>query len=272
MLLFFGSLEGVLWFSRTFDPFPYYSVREKQNRDDGNFVADPRIGWKMNPGVNFRWDSREFKSVYFADSMGFRVLGPTVSDKVVGSYWVLVGDSYSFGTFVDYEETFCALLDSAYLRVRILNRAQPGFGVDQMLFTLAESMKSNKFELVIVGLVDADFKRSLTAYRDFEGRQKRVLGLDNGKLFEKTEKDRPNDLFRWFDQNSRFYMGYKLARRKLGYSYPIGPWWKVNEAIIDSIASLVAESGSRVLFAYLPTKSWRPFLMLHRFMKENILL
>jgi hypothetical protein len=269
VLLCLGVLEILLRFSRTFDPFPYYAVGERQNREHKNFMADPRIGWKMKPGVTFRWDAEEFQSVYFADSSGFRAPGSAAPDTAAGSCWILVGDSYSFGTFVDYEETFCAHLDDAFPGVRVLNRAQPGFGVDQMLFALEESMKENRCELTIIGLVDADFKRSMTAYRAYEGWQKRVFGLENGKLFEKTEKDKPNALYRWFDQKSRVYMGFKLVRRRLGYSYPIGPWWKVNAAIMDSISSLAAGSGSGVLFVNIPTNSWREFPMLRRFMEER---
>ena len=251
-----------------FNPTPRYDVGEFDNRPDKNFVVDKNIGWKMKGGTTFSWNSSEWKSTYLANAQGFR--SPEFNSGDSRKKIVLIGDSYTFGTFVNDDETFGAIIDNQNPEIVVYNLAMPGFGVDQMLFALQNYGVNLQPDLVIVGLVDADFERSLTAYRPHEKRTKPVFKLEKGELRLKTTEDKTNGLTRLLDRHSRIYTGFKLSARLIGYHYPVGKWWHLNEAIIDKIHKISTNNNFEVLYVYLPNRSWRSFPTLEKYMtKEN---
>lgn len=250
-----------------FDPRPRFDVGDYPNTPDKHFVRDAKIGWKMKPDSKFTWKLGTEKSLYEANSSGFRS-----SDHERGKNSkniVLLGDSYTFGAFVNYEDTFGEIIAQANPEFFVHNFAMPGFGVDQMLMTLRHYALDSKPDLVVVGLVDSDFERSLSAYRWKEKRSKPAFKVKNGKLELKTIDDQSNPVIKFLDTHSRVYAGYKLALRQLDYYYPLGHWWPLNGAIIDEIHSICADNGIEVLFIYLPSREWKPFPMLEKYMADN---
>lgn len=252
---------------KRFDPVPRYDVEERESAPENDFVNDKKIGWKMKGNTNFSWDSSEFKSTYYANSQGFR--SPEFKMDDTRKKIVLIGDSYTFGAMVNYDETFGAIIDNQNPEFVVYNLAIPGFGVDQMLFTLQHYGIDLKPDLVIVGLCDSDFERSLTAYRPKERREKPVFLLEKGALRLKTNKDRTNWLIYYLDRHSRIYAGLKLVIRFIGYHFPIGKWWHLNCAIIDRINEIGNENNFETLYIYLPTRDWRSFPSLQKYMQKS---
>jgi len=249
-----------------FKPYPRYDVGELVSKPAKNSVQDNKIGWKMKGNAVFSVNTSEFKSTYHANSQGFRSPEFNLDDN--RKKIVLIGDSYTYGTFVNYDETFGSIIDNNP-NVVVYNLAMPGFGVDQMLLTLQHYGKDLKPDLVIVGLCNADFERSLTAYRYPEHIAKPVFTFEEGELRLKTVNDQTNGLIRFLDRHSRFYAGFKLMCRLLGYRFPIGKWWHLNHEIIDKINKIGHDNNFKILYVYLPTRSWRNFPMLEKHMKKN---
>lgn len=250
-----------------FNPFPSYEVGEHESKPSEHYVLDNKIGWKMKGNTSVSIDWPEYETTYRANSRGFRSpeFKPDDSRKRI----VLIGDSYTFGMFVNYEETFGAIIDDQNPEFVVYNLAMPGFVVDQMLLTLQHYGVDLAPDLVVVGLCSADFHRSLTAFRTTEKRAKPVFMLEEGKLRLKTVKDRNNWLIRFLDRHSRVYTGLKLVTILQGYHYPVGKWWHLNRKIIDRINTIGNENNFRVLFIHIPTRSWRNFPMLEKHMKKS---
>lgn len=259
--------EAILTPFDHFDPFPYYDVDEIESKPGEHWISDKRIGWKMKGNTSFSWDSTEFKSTYHANSQGFR--SPEFKLDDTRRKVVLIGDSYTFGSYVNFDETFGAIIDNQNPEFVVYNLAMPGFGVDQMLLTLQHYGIDLMPDLVIVGLCNTDFHRSLTAYRTTEQMAKPVFMLEKGELRLKTNKDRSNWLIRFLDRHSRIYTGIKLMRILQGYHFPVGEWWHLNREIIDSISKIGNSNNFKILYIYLPTRSWRSFPMLEKHMKRS---
>ena len=259
--------EVILILFDKYDPLPRYDVGDCENSAEHYFKIDNKIGWKMKANTKFSWDSSEWESDYLANEQGFR--SPTFKSDEQRRKIVLIGDSYTFGSFVNFDETFGAIIDNKNAEYVVYNLAMPGFGVDQMLLTLRHYVLDLTPELVIVGLCDFDFERSLTAYRFGEKRTKPVFKLEKGDLRLKTIEDRTNWLIRFFDRHSRIYTCFKGALRRLGYRFPIGDWWILNRAIIDKIHKIGKENNINVMYIYLPTREWNNFPMLEKHMKGN---
>ncbi len=262
-------VEAILIPFSQFAIIPRYDVGEYESKSGEHFVIDNKIGWKMKENVSFSWTSSEWKSINHANSQGFR--SPEFILNDARKKIVLIGDSYGFGQFVNYEETFGAIIDKQNPGFVVYNLAMPGFGLDQMLLTLQYYGIDLKPDLVIACFNDADFERSLTAYRyrPSERKAKPVFMLEKGKLRLKTIKDRTNWLIKIIDRHSRIYMGFKLIMKYIGYNLPVGEWWHLNCAIIDKIDNIGNKNDFKVLFVYHPTRTWRSFPMLDKYMEKS---
>ena len=74
----------------------------------------------------------------------------------------------------------------------------------------------------------------------------------------------------FLERHSAMWMLGRVASRRVNYSMPIGDWWIVNRAIIDSVQADCDRAGTRVLFVRLPTQGTRPaFDVLHRHRRDS---
>ena len=233
---------------KVFEPFPRYEVGEFEYLPQEFFIQDDQIGWKMKGTVHgFRGPMR---------------LNPLDTHKKV----VLVGDSFTWGSNVEYNDTFGAIIDEELSKVVVYNLAMPGFGVDQIWLTLRHKALSLKPDLIIVGICDADFKRSQSAYRSLEGLSKPAYKLVEGQLIRKTKADQMPQPFRFLERNSRIWMGGRILLRAIGYQVPFGEWWDLNEAILDEMRFEATAHDVPILFIYIPTVAWRSFPTLNNYM------
>jgi hypothetical protein len=250
-------------------PEPRAFVGQFENRISNNFVADPQTGWRMRPNKEFHWHIEHHWNSYRANKQGFR------SDKDFDDPWspqsiVLIGDSFTFGTGVNVEQTFGALLNSALgSGFAVYNLAMPGFGLDQMWMSVRHQALPLKPRLIIVAFIDENLDRSLTAYRYVEGLNKPTFELQGGVLRPQNVDDKPTALIRYLEMHSHVWnFGQKLLNAK-SYSISFGDWWLRTEAIFRAIIAECRSSGTAVLFVRLPTKSPREFLNLARLMADQ---
>lgn len=258
-------VELLLHFQPAFQPRPRAFAGEHQNRPSLNFVADQSTGWRMRPRHEFKWIIAGSWDTYRSNAQGFRGQADftlrTQKQKIV-----LVGDSFTFGTGVEYAETYGALIEAQLHSSVIYNLAMPGFGIDQMWMSVRHQALPMRPSLVIVGFVDDNFDRSLTAYRSGEGFTKPTFTLEDGGLRPQTPDDRPAPLVRFLERHSALWTAGRVISRRFAYKMAFGQWWSQNAAILREMQKECRESGVPVLFVRLPQREWRRFPTLQSYM------
>jgi hypothetical protein len=180
-----------------------------------------------------------------------------------------VGDSFSYGADVEYEDTFAAILDAELPDTGVANFSMLGYGIDQVWLTAKYEALPIQPDLIIVGLCDADLKRSQSAFRPTEGLNKPVYKLVDGQLVPKTSNDRLPQPFHFLERHSRLWQAGRQTMQYIGYHYPVGEWWTLNQAILDRLQADCQECEVPVLFVHIPTVDWRGFPTLDRYMREK---
>jgi len=245
---------------------PFY-VGEFENRRSENFVVDEHTGWRMRSAHTFMWRIGEGGAdhTYKANADGFR------SNKEFSQQGpvVLVGDSFTFGTGVAYEDTFGALLENRLGSAPVYNFAMPGFGIDQMWMALKHQASQFNPKLVVVAFIDNDFERSLTAYREWEGFNKPSFVLKTGKLRLRTREDQPPAAMTYLRRNLVLASVISQNLEQLGRLLPLGSWWNVNAAILQQIALNAGDKGFPVLFVRLPARGQKEFATLAAHMNSR---
>ena len=220
-------------------------------------VADPVLGWRLAPSVHNRSNSSGFRS-----NREFEVGSP-------GKYPVaLIGDSFTFGIGVEYDQTFGSILESRLHGAPVYNFGMLGFAMDQMWQTLRREALPLRPSLVVVSFISGDFSRTPEAYRPWEGFNKPVYKLNGGELVLRTAADRPNFLFRFIDEHSSLWRASRLAARTLSHRIPLGEWWYLNRRSWMKCAPIVKSRGVPLLFVYIPTEEWTRFPALRSYMQS----
>ena len=255
--------------SSAFRAPPRAVVGEFQNRPSRNFVVDPRTGWRMRPGVQFRWTIEDGTHDYQANRLGFRSPHDFEADMAEPTI-ALVGESFTFGTGVEYGVTYGALIEANLASGTVLNFAMPGFGLDQMWMSIRHQVILLKPDLVVVGFVDEDFGRSLTAFRPGEGFNKPTFELDaNTRLRPQRPADRPHAIVRFLERHSALWNLANVWLRNLSYHWPMGEWLVKNAALIEAMVSDARSAEIPIVIVRIPNRAWRPFPTLRARLQEN---
>lgn len=264
--------EGALRVLDRARPETRYYVGEQRSRESDNFVADQDTGWRMRPSHRFQWITDGRAVEYQSDEKGFRVAlrGESDSGPFPSSAGRLVvcGDSFAFGTGVTFQETFGAQV-AVGLGLVATNLAMPGFGVDQVARSVTHQALRERPSLLLVALYPEDFDRSFTAYRVKEGFAKPRFELDADGLREQNERDRPWGLWRACSERSHLIQALRIAVRRIGREHGTLEWWRLNEALLDSICGAAGARGVPIAFAFIPSKFWRPFPALRAWAEDR---
>jgi hypothetical protein len=222
----------------------------------------------MKPNHSFAWPIGGRWSTYTSNAQGARA-NSDFSNTCGGPRIVLVGDSYFFGNGLSQEETVGAqLFDSLARSVAVYDLSMPGFGLDQIWMSLRHKAFSLCPTLVVAGFIDDDWQRSLTAYRLPEGMTKPIFLLDGDSLRQQTAADRPGAVGRLIDRSASVQL-IRLASRKLAYRFGGGGWWRLNTAILKSMARDAAAAHTPILFIRIPVRDAnRSFPALRRQMQQ----
>lgn len=233
-----------------FIPRPTRYVGEHENRPSRNFIADERLGWRMKSRHSFEWQIDGRQVIYRSDRDGFRISTST-SSASGGRPVVFVGDSFTFGFGVPFEETFASRLGAA-LGTPVVNLALPGYGVDQMSQSLRFEALPLRPRAIVVAFIDYDLGRSLTAYRSIEGMNKPTFVVDNGALRLQTPDDRPFALLRWIEARSYLYTAMLEIDRRIGRWFFWGYETTINRRLFERMAQDAARAETPILFIRLP--------------------
>jgi hypothetical protein len=253
-------VEGALRLYRPFRPDPRTYVGEYKNRGCRDMIADALLGWKFRPNFN---------GFYQSNAQGFRA-APHFDPNQPCKRIALAGDSFTYGVFVEYQETFASLIETGVPGSCVDNMGIPGFGLDQIWLTVRTQALPLHPHLVAVAFISEDLTRSEEAYRPTEGFNKPTFKLVDGRLVPETVEDRPNSLVRFLQRHSSVWRVARLAARTLGHRYPLGEWWTLNAAILDAIRDDCRRAAVPVLFIYIPSSGyWKSFTTLRAYMARN---
>jgi hypothetical protein len=266
------SGEWGLWLARPIYPWSFPTkmgwVGQFRNRPSRTFVTDPETGWRMRPNNSFDWIIGREEQTYRSNSQGFRS-SRDFDKNDPRTKLAFVGDSYTFGTGVADDETFPALLERSSADRTSWNFGMPGFGVDQVWMSARHQALPLKPDVLVVGLVNADFERSQVPFRRLEGFAKPTFKLVDGRLIERTTERAPNFVMQYLDDHSRLWSMWQRTLRWVGVNYSAGEYWTLNQAIIAAVREDCRQAGVPVLFVYIPIKGLHPFPALQAYMRRT---
>jgi lysophospholipase L1-like esterase len=171
----------------------------------GLYLVDRGAGYVMRPETCVRLKTPEYDGVLKTNSLG--MVGPELPvTKPAGEFRVVVlGDSYTVGGQVPYEQTFPAVLeqqlrDAGYTKVRVVNAGVGGYTQFNESGLLREDLARLQPDLVVLAAyVGNDVSENVLAtaagYRDAPEHPKGMTwGLDAAKLVD--------DSGHWFPRNN----------------------------------------------------------------------
>ena len=234
-------------------------VGEGTPRVSRDFETDPVTGWRMKANHSFVWHIGRDSAVYASNAQGMRAPND-FSDRCGGRRRiVMVGDSYFFGTGVAIDKTIGSqLADSLSHRFDVYNVAMPGFGIDQIWMSLRHKALALCPALIVVGFIDDDWNRSLTAYRTDIRMTKPTFVLEGDSLRPQRPSDRPGTLKSLVLEHSALWRAMEIVSRKLSYRTGRGEWFRLNAAMLEAMASDARSKGVPLLFVRVPARdNWR---------------
>lgn len=162
------SLEGEVLGKQELVPKNWHTVahRNRQLLDEAGerltyLVYDDRLGWTVGP------NRRSANGLYYSSSEGLRASGEGISlaQSTKPMRIALVGDSFTFGEDVAYEDTWGFLLEKALGgEFQVLNFGVGSYGLDQAFLRYREDVRAWNPKIVILSLISADVRRTMSVY------------------------------------------------------------------------------------------------------------
>lgn len=137
-------------------------------------VWDGTLGWRPAPG-----ETREQGQVITVSAGGDRV--PAVPEERTPGVarWLALGDSFVFGSEASDGTLWVDRVRAASPGVEVVNHGVFGYGVDQVWLAWDTRSRRWKPDVVLVGVVDADFQRTLLPFMVFD---KPVIPAETGSM------------------------------------------------------------------------------------------
>ncbi len=254
--------ELILWLVAGHIYTPPSYPGDIQAERDATF--DPALGWKLPPSTVLRETQEEYSVSYTSNPQGFR--SPRdFSEPVTGRRISLLGDSYTFGSGVEDDETFAAVLESRFEDTVCNNFGIGAYGIDQMWLTLRHVALPLEPDLVILSFVRPDLDRSLSSYRkDHIWRWKPAYRLVDGQLAPMTRDNRPGAIQSFVHRHSRFYRQWRKLENSLSRRFALGYRWRLNRALFEAIRDDCRAAGVPLVVVHIPINRRRPTPMFTR--------
>src|SRR5579862_3540989 len=222
LVALFASGELALRETGAVSPARLGWVGQFQTPPGENYVVDERIGWRLKPNHSFTLTADGGRAqTYRSNSDGFRAdhdFDP--ADKRLKI--AFVGDSFTFGWGVGYDETFAALVEQNAKDRVAWNFAMIGFGLDQTWLSARHEALPLRPDLMVAVISENAFRRSLFSYKTASGlMNKPAYKIAGGKLVRRTA-EQPGPVWMWLDQDSRLWNAEVRAAWWLGKHLPVG--------------------------------------------------
>jgi len=130
-------------------------------RRQSYLTYDDVMGWTLGP------NRKSANGLYYSSAEGIRAPGEGVSFAKTSAKTriALVGDSFTFGDNVTYEQSWGYLLEKALgSEFEVLNFGVSGYAVDQAYLRYEKDVRPWHPKLVIFGFISDDVERSMRLY------------------------------------------------------------------------------------------------------------
>jgi hypothetical protein len=137
------------------------SILRKAAASPTFYVYDDLLGWTIGP------NRKSADGLYYSSAEGLRAPheGISFAKATKKTRIALVGDSYTFGEDVVYENTWGRLLEKALgEEFEVLNFGVPGYGLDQAYLRYEKDVQEWKPTVVILSFIPHDIERSMIVY------------------------------------------------------------------------------------------------------------
>jgi lysophospholipase L1-like esterase len=200
----------------------------------GLFILDAGAGYAMRPSTCVRLKTTEYDGVLKTNAQGF--VGPLVGAKPGGEFRIVVlGDSYTVGGQVPYEQTFPAVLERdlhavGYANVRVINAGVGGYTTFNEGGQLREDVSWLQPDLVVIAsFLGNDISENVLAtaagYRIAPEHPKGMTwGLTAARLVD--------DSGAWFPRNH------------LTATTPIPPAWDPSQGLPEPLGNALNDGAS----------------------------
>ena len=88
------------------------------------------------PHLNQILEDKEYSTIYKTDQYGFRI--GYNSNQIKTKKWLFIGDSYTQGAQVNYDEMFTSRINVNFPEVEVINAGISGFGLNEEVNYLSE--------------------------------------------------------------------------------------------------------------------------------------
>jgi lysophospholipase L1-like esterase len=231
---------------------------------------DERLGWRHTPGKEIQVepgknDVAEVPRAFFVriNAQGLREdrdLAPEPSSGITRI--ACIGDSCTFGYCVAGEAAFPKRLEAALGKgYETWNWGVSGYGIDQMLLQLERDVLPTKPRLVVLSVIDDDFRRATrTAYHT--GEKKPFYTLDGDALVLRgvpVERVEVGDAYYKVDAQGSLVLwrigeGVKALTKALAKDPDAADdTWLVGRALIREAARVTKAAGVKLVVVLLPT-------------------
>jgi hypothetical protein len=223
---------------------------------------DPELGWSYPPGTTvisrFGSDRREIPSHF--DDLGLRVRRPQATHDPTAPTVLFVGDSFTMGHGVLFEESFVGQLEAlAGFPYRVVNLGVQAFGSDQSLLMLKRHLHRFNAKLVVYTFIDDHIRRNATHDRrllqvaaDVPG-TKPLFGLAPDASL--VLRRRPHLLP---DATPRLISLLQIAWLRAGLRLWPGPSVALTQALVGEMRRVSAERRAAFLVVYWRGQEPRP--------------
>jgi len=132
-------------------------------------VHHPTRGWALEANLNLPTLTTNERGIRSRERFTVDASKPRI---------LILGDSFTFGNGLSDDETWPAQLQSLLPRHQVFNLGVDGYGMDQMLITLKETIEEVRPAFVLCAFVDDDIARNLLSFRDYRKPRFEARGAD----------------------------------------------------------------------------------------------
>lgn len=139
----------------------YSRVLDEASKKPTYLVNDNELGWTVGSS------RRSQDGLYFSSVEGLRsgAVGAVLAGRSASYRIALLGDSFMFGEEGPFEDSLGHQLEIALgSEFQVLNFGVPGYGVDQMYLKYEKDVRRWNPDVVILGFIDDDVRRSMMVY------------------------------------------------------------------------------------------------------------
>lgn len=165
---------------RVLDPFPYISQNDVNHTEYGNLSEyDPLLGWRGTPSAQSGFITVNSRTLLKNNRLGFRDIEHKIQQPEKPAI-VFLGDSFTWGYEVNFDEMFVNLLRNKFGSYSIYNLSHRGYGTDQELLTFRNWSCPEPIKRVILMFSENDVDDNNSDISS--GKPKPMFRLINNKL------------------------------------------------------------------------------------------